>query len=110
MVGVEWIIILRHAVVFVMGDQAFEEFAFVGFAWDDGRIFGFARLKNRGVGVDAISARRFFSVVTGEAFRDKNWSDVAAEVSGVDREGAKTCEEESAAHSIPRRRCAPSSF
>ena len=106
MVGGEGIIILWHAIVLVVRDEAFEKFAVVGFAWDDRRFFGFAGMDESGVGVDAISAFGFFSAVAGEAFGEEDRRDVAAEISGVDREDAEACEKQYAAHSIRRRRCA----
>ena len=94
LVGGKGIVILRHAVIGIVRDEAFEEFAVVGFARDDGGIFGFAGLKDGGVGVDAISAFGFFSAVAGEAFGEQDGRDVAAEIGGVKREDAEGCEKQ----------------
>ena len=85
MVGGERIVVLRHAVVGIVRDETFEEFAVVRFSGNNGGFFGFPGLKHSGVGMDAISALGFFGAVAGEALGDQDGRDVAAEIGGANR-------------------------
>ena len=80
--GGERFVILRHAVVFIMSDEALEKFALVGFARRDRRFVTFARFEEGRESVDAVTALGFLGRMADKTFRNEDRRDVATELCG----------------------------
>ena len=81
--GGERVVLLRHAVVFVGGDEALEEQAAVGFARGDRCIAALALLQELLEGVDTVAALGFLLLMAGEALVREDGGEVAGEGDGA---------------------------
>lgn len=73
---------MRHAIIFVISDEAVEEQAGVGFAGSDRGFVAVARLEQGMEGVDAVTTFVVILFVTAEAFVGEDGGEVFAEGNG----------------------------
>ena len=76
--GGQWIVLLRHPVVLILGGDAAEQFALFGLARNNRRGFAFTGFHQQLKAVEAEMAFRFLRAVAGDAFFRQNRRDAFA--------------------------------
>jgi hypothetical protein len=80
--GRQGIVLLRHSIVFVFGNEELEQMTFRRIAWSDGWLLAFAWFHQGRESVQQVTTFGFLGIMTGDAFLLEDWGDIFDETYG----------------------------